>query len=85
MEQLLEMTENGLNLIQIFAKEAKVFFNQASEYWRIYLDVADIKTKYAGNEEFKKKEGRQESQLILSEHVAQPRSELQSKQLPFHK
>ena len=60
------MTESGLNLIQIFAKEAKVIFNQASEYWRIYLDVADIKTKYAGNEEFKKKEGTAEKRCQIS-------------------
>ena len=44
----------------------KIFFNSASDFWRMHIDLAKIGASYEGMEEFKVKEGEAVKRAALS-------------------
>ena len=45
-EMLTELLANKIDLNYVFSLELKVFFNTASDYWRIMFSLDDIMKKY---------------------------------------
>ena len=49
---ILDMHESKLNLLSIFGMAVKVFYNNANDFWRMFIDVDSLKENFSGSDEW---------------------------------
>lgn len=53
---ILDLLAKQLDILHVLGTELKVFYNTASDYWRIHIDMDKLTAEYANSEEFKQKD-----------------------------
>jgi hypothetical protein len=58
------MLEVKLDLAQIFALEVKVFYNTSVDFWRMTLDLEEVKNKHIRDKKWVVKDGQRANMCV---------------------